>query len=191
MNVKSLFDYILALLISPVIIPLIILLVVFSTFDTRAFGLFRQNRVGKNGTLFQIWKIRSMRGNYKVDVTTNQSHEITKFGQFIRRTHLDELPQLINILKGEMSFVGPRPDVPGYADQLKGEDRIILSVKPGITGPAQLAFKNEEEILNQKTNPLLYNDEVLWPQKIRMNKEYVQKQSFLTDLLYICKTLFQ
>lgn len=191
MNVKSLFDYILALLISPIIIPLIILLVVFSSFDTRAFGLFRQNRVGKNGTLFQIWKIRSMRGNYDVDVTTNQSHEITNFGQFIRRTHLDELPQLINILKGEMSFVGPRPDVPGYADQLKGEDRIILSVKPGITGPAQLAFKNEEEILNKKTNPLLYNDEVLWPQKIRMNKEYVQKQSFLTDLLYICKTLLQ
>src|SRR5690606_38171363 len=97
------------------------------------------------------------------EFTSSGSPNITAFGKFIRKTKLDELPQLFNILLNQMSFVGPRPDIPGYADELKNGDRIILTVKPGITGPAQLAYKNEEIILSQKENPLQYNDEVIWP----------------------------
>lgn len=190
MNRKCLFDYILALLLLPVLLPIITILILVSSLDTHQFGLFTQIRVGKQGKTFQIYKIRSMKGKYQTDVTTINSHKITKFGSFIRKSKLDELPQIFNILLGDMSFVGPRPDVVGYADQLVGEDRIILSVKPGITGPAQLAFKNEEEILNQQNNPLKYNDEVLWQKKVGINKQYVQNQNFITDLNYIIQTVF-
>src|SRR5690606_21212129 len=104
-------------------------------------------RIGQNAQPFQIFKIRTMKGKNDSFVTTSHTHEITKIGKLLRNTKLDELPQLFNILLGQMSFVGPRPDVKGYADELKGEDRIILKFKPGITGPAQLAFANEEELL--------------------------------------------
>ncbi len=190
MGVKTIFDYTLAILLFPFLFPVILILILVSTLDTGEFGLFSQTRVGKNAVLFQIFKIRSMKGMYEVDVTTDKTHKITGFGKFIRRSKLDETPQIFNILLGQMSFVGPRPDVPGYADKLVGEDRIILSFKPGITGPAQLAFKNEEEILNQQLNPLRYNDEVLWPEKVQINKDYVQNWSFSLDLHYLIKTLF-
>lgn len=187
---KSLFDYCLAILLLPILLPIIILLVIVATIDTGKFGLFSQERIGKNGQVFSIYKIRSMKGNSNSFVTTQKTHEITKFGNFIRNTKLDEMPQLFNILLGDMSFVGPRPDVKGYADVLEGENRIILDVKPGITGPAQLAFKNEEEILVLQENPLKYNDEVIWPEKVKINKDYVQNQSVWSDLNYIFKTFF-
>lgn len=190
MIVKTLFDYLLALILLPILLPVILILVLISTLDTRSFGLFSQTRVGKNGQFFQIYKIRTMKGAYDVAVTTEKTHKLTSIGKFFRNSKLDELPQIFNILLGQMSFVGPRPDVPGYADQLQGEDRIILKVKPGITGPAQIAFKNEEEILVLQENPLKYNDEVLWPEKVKINKKYVQNQSFWSDLNYIFKTIF-
>ena len=123
-------------------------------------------------------------------ITTSKDPRITKFGHFLRKTKLDELPQLWNVLIGQMSFVGPRPDVPGYADQLEGDDKIILSVKPGITGPASLAFKDEEELLAQKDNPKQYNDEVIWPQKVKINKDYIRNYSFKNDIKYIIETVF-
>src|SRR5690606_37702915 len=190
MNFKTLLDYLLALILFPVLLPVILILVLISTLDTRSFGLFSQTRVGKNGQFFQIYKIRTMKGVHEVAVTTEKSHRITSIGKFFRDSKLDELPQIFNILLGQMSFVGPRPDVPGYADELKGEDQIILTVKPGITGQAQLAFRNEEELLKLQENPHKYNDEVLWPQKVAINKEYVQNWSFFNDLNYIIKTLF-
>ena len=185
---KFLLDYLVALAILPFIFPIIILLIIVATFDTGEFGLFTQKRVGKSATLFSIYKIRSMRGTYQSDITTEKTHDITRIGQFLRNHKLDELPQIFNILLNQMSFVGPRPDVPGYADELKGEDRIILTIKPGITGPAQIAFRNEEEILQNQANPLKYNDEILWPQKVEINKEYIKNWSFLKDLNYIFKT---
>lgn len=190
MLIKTIFDYLLAMLMLPILVPVIIILVILSTIDTGEFGLFSQIRVGKGGKFFKIYKIRTMKGKYESDVTTSKTHQITPLGNFIRKTKLDETPQIFNILLGQMSFVGPRPDVPGYADELKGDDRIILSLKPGITGPAQLAFKNEDEELNLQEDPVRYNDEVLWPEKIEINKEYVKNRSFWEDIGYLFKTVF-
>jgi lipopolysaccharide/colanic/teichoic acid biosynthesis glycosyltransferase len=122
-------------------------------------------------------------------VTTANDKRITKSGRFFRKYKIDELPQLINVLKGDMSFVGPRPDVPGYADKLEGEDRIILSIKPGITGPASLKYKNEEEILASEKNPKEYNDKIIWPDKVKINKEYIKNWSLKKDIEYIIKTI--
>ena len=120
---------------------------VIATFETKSNGFFIQKRVGKNGKIFNVIKIKTMKKVEGVDTTITSSNDvrITKSGKFFRDTKIDELPQLINVLIGDMSFVGPRPDVPGYADKLEGEDRIVLSIRPGITGPASLKYKNEEE----------------------------------------------
>lgn len=190
MKVKSFFDYALAIILLPVLLPLILLLILIASIDTGQFGMFSQMRVGKNAQLFPIYKIRSMKGHSNIAVTTEFTHTITAFGKFIRKTKLDETPQIFNILLGQMSFVGPRPDVTGYADLLQGDDRIILSVKPGITGPAQIAFKDEEETLNRVDNPLKYNDEVLWPEKVKINKNYVENWTFSRDLNYLVQTIF-
>lgn len=179
-----------ALILLILLVGLIICMLIISTIDTKEFGLFTQNRIGKEGKIFKIYKIRSMIGVQENWITT-KSHQITKFGAFLRKYKLDELPQLLNILKGEMSFVGPRPDVLGYADQLKGEDRIILTVKPGITGPAQLKYRREEEILSKVEDSVWYNDHVIWPDKVLINKEYVKDWSFKKDICYIIKTIIK
>ena len=99
------------------------------------------------------------------------------------------MPELWNVLKGNMSFVGPRPDVPGYADKLKGNDREILKLRPGITGPATLKYAKEEKILAQQDDPVKYNDEAIWPDKVRLNLEYLQRRTFLLDLKLIVLTI--
>ncbi|MFV0149576.1 sugar transferase [Empedobacter falsenii] len=190
MLLKNIFDYILALILLFFLVGLIVLLVIISSFDTNQFGVFTQKRVGKNGKFFTIYKIRTIKGFSENSITTDQ-HHITKFGKILRDYKLDELPQLINILKGEMSFVGPRPDVKGYADVLVGEDRIMLQVKPGLTGPAQLKYRHEEELLSDVTNPKAYNDEVLWPDKVKINVDYVKNWSFKQDLIYMVQTLIK
>lgn len=190
MNFKLLFDYLLAVIIFPVVLPMVIILIIVATIDTKEFGLFTQKRVGKNANLFLIYKIRTMRGSNESDVTTSHTHSITTLGKFMRKYKLDELPQIFNILLNQMSFVGPRPDVVGYADELKGQDRIILTIKPGITGPAQLAYRDEEKILSQQENPLKYNDEIIWPDKVRINREYITNWTLINDLKYILKTIF-
>lgn len=190
MIIKYIFDYILALILLIFLVGLIICIFIIASIDTKQNGLFSQLRVGKNGKLFKIYKFRTMRGFHQSSVTTC-SHQITKFGRFLRKSKLDELPQLFNILKGEMSFVGPRPDVVGYADVLRGEDRIILKVKPGITGPAQIKYRNEDQILSNVDNPIDYNDNVIWPDKVNINKEYVNNWTFLKDIYYLYKTIIK
>ncbi len=159
--------------------------------DTGASGFFRQIRVGKDGELFEVVKIRTMRNDLVVNttVTTSSDPRITGIGKFFRRSKIDELPQLLNVLRGEMSFVGPRPDVPGFADQLTGRDRIILAVRPGITGPATLKFRNEEALLAQQADPEAYNYNVIFPEKVRLNRQYVEQYSFVQDLYYIWRTI--
>ncbi len=124
-------------------------------------------------------------------VTTGADPRITCSGRFFRRTKIDELPQLINVLKGEMSFVGPRPDVPGFADSLQGDDRLILSVRPGITGPATLHFRDEEVLLAQQSDPERFNREVIYPEKVRLNRQYVENYRFIDDLKFIWQTIFK
>lgn len=127
------------------------------------------------------------KGNY---ITIANDPRFTTLGLFLNRYKLNELPQLWNVLKGQMSFVGPRPDVEGYADRLTGDDRKILSLKPGLTGPATLKYRNEEELLAQQADPLTYNNEVIWPDKVKINLKYLEEQSLLTDLKYIFRTIF-
>jgi len=171
---------------------LIALLWVAAAIDTRANGFFLQERIGRFGRRFHVIKLRTMRADSSVHstITVAGDARITRFGRLVRRMKLDELPQLINVLKGEMSLVGPRPDVPGYADALEGEDRVILSVRPGITGPAALKYKNEEALLAGQDEPERYNSEVIWPEKVRLNREYVNNWSFSKDLYYIWRTIF-
>ena len=164
---------------------------IVATFETKSNGFFIQKRVGKDGKIFNVIKIKTMKKVEGVDTTITSSNDvrITKSGKFFRDTKIDELPQLINVLIGDMSFVGPRPDVPGYADKLEGEDRIVLSIRPGITGPASLKYKNEEEILASQNDPKWYNDKIIWPDKVRINKEYIKNWSLKTDIEYIIKTV--
>ncbi len=188
---KRIFDLFLSLFGLIVFGWLIVLAALLARLDTRLSGFFLQKRVGQYGEIFNVYKIRTMKNlqNISTTVSVKNDPRITKLGRFWRKTKIDELPQLINVLKGDMSFVGPRPDVPGFADMLTGEDRIILSVKPGITGPASIYFKNEEEILAGQSNPEQYNLEVIWPKKIEINKKYINNFSLLKDVFYIFKTV--
>jgi lipopolysaccharide/colanic/teichoic acid biosynthesis glycosyltransferase len=170
---------------------LILLASTAASLDTNESGLFTQTRVGKDGRLFKVIKIRTMRDIPSFTTTVTSAHDprITSLGRFLRRTKIDELPQLINVLFGQMSFVGPRPDVPGFADELSGADRIILSVRPGITGPATLRFRYEEQTLSAQPDPEEYNREVIFPEKVRLNREYVVNYSFGKDLRCIYQTI--
>jgi len=163
---------------------------IVASIETGSNGLFMQKRIGKKGKPFFILKIKTMKPVVGIEstVTTSKDRRITKSGAFFRKTKIDELPQLLNVFLGDMSFVGPRPDVPGFADELQGEDRIILSVRPGITGPASLKYKNEEKILSKVQDPERYNREIIWPDKVKINKQYIQEWSLLKDIKYLVQT---
>ena len=153
-------------------------------------AIFKQKRVGKEGKLFTMYKFRSMTvGHGGSSVSVAGESRITPLGAKLRKYKLDELPELWNVLIGDMSFVGPRPDVPGYADKLQGEDRLILNLRPGITGPASLKYKNEEEILSQVEDPQKYNDEVIYPDKVKINLEYYYHHSLMGDIKLIIQTV--
>lgn len=188
---KRIFDVFFALLGLLALWWLIIIALLIASLDAKANGLFTQIRVGRNGQYFKILKIRTMRvsNEYFSTVTMTSDARITKIGKFWRKTKIDELPQLINIIKGDMSFVGPRPDVPGYADQLVGDDRLILSVRPGITGPATLKYRHEEELLDSVEDPEKYNREVIYPDKVKINRNYVENISVVKDIQYIIRTV--
>ena len=152
---------------------------------------FTQERVGRNGKLFTMYKFRSMTVSHSgSSISVAGESRITPFGAKLRKYKIDELPELWNVLIGDMSFVGPRPDVPGYADMLRGEDRDILKLRPGITGPASLKYRNEEELLSHVDDPIKYNNEVIFPDKVRINLYYLHNYSFWTDIkLILCTVL--
>lgn len=152
--------------------------------------IFTQKRVGQHGKLFTMYKFRSMTVSHNGStVSVKGESRITPLGANLRKYKLDELPELWNVLIGDMSFVGPRPDVPGYADKLEGDDRRMLLLKPGITGLASLKYRNEEELLAEQENPKKYNDEVLFPDKVRINIEYLDNWSFWNDIKIIIYTV--
>jgi len=190
-GLKRIFDIVFSLF--GIVLTFWIMLIAFivATIESKSFGIFTQKRVGKDGKLFRVFKIKTMKPLVGVDttITTSNDMRITKSGKFFRDTKIDELPQLFNVLFGSMSFVGPRPDVEGYADKLEGKDREILSVRPGITGPASLKYKNEEEILAKQSNPKEYNDQVIWIDKVAINLNYIKEWSFKKDIQYIVKTV--
>ena len=190
---KFLFDKIASffglLLLSPLFIIVYILIKIKMPSGS---PIFTQKRVGKGGKLFTIYKFRTMTVSHSgSNISIKGENRITPLGEKLRRYKLDELPALLNVLKGDMSFVGPRPDVPGYADKLKGEDRLILKLRPGITGPASLKYSNEEEILATQENPVKYNDDVIYPDKVKVNLNYYYNHSLFGDIKLILNTIFR
>lgn len=191
MMVKFVFDRVVALLGLLALWPVLLIIAVLIRMKMPGGPvMFSQLRVGRNARLFRIYKFRTMvvdHGGSSVSVLGES--RITPIGATLRRYKLDELPELWNVLKGDMSFVGPRPDVPGYADQLQGDDQRMLQLRPGITGPATLKYRNEEELLACVENPQEYNDSVIFPDKVRINLYYLDHYSFWKDLQMILCTV--
>ncbi len=191
MTLKFIFDRVMAfaglLLLWPVLLVIGILIKIRMPDGP---VIFRQQRVGRYGRLFTMYKFRSMEaGQEGSSVSVAGESRITPLGAVLRRYKLDELPELWNVLIGDMSFVGPRPDVPGYADELRGEASAILKLWPGITGPASLKYRDEEEILASMPEPKEYNDNVIFPDKVRINLYYLSHYSFVSDIKIIFCTI--
>lgn len=171
-------------------LPLLIIGILIKI-DSKGPMFFMQWRIGRGGKPFRICKFRTMKDQAEGDsITTADDPRVTRMGHWLRHSKVDCLTELVNVLIGQMSFVGPRPDVPGYADQLVGDDRRILQLRPGITGPASIKYRNEEELLAQQADPKTYNDNVIWPDKVKINLDYLDHWTFLGDIQLIFKTVF-
>lgn len=180
--IKRLFDFAFALAFLLLFWWVIFIGYVLASIDTQSNGLFFQKRVGQHGKLFTIYKLKTIHP---------KTQKISFIGQFLRRYKIDELPQFINVLMGNMSVVGPRPDIVGYYDKLEGEQRKVLNLKPGITSLASIKYANEEYLLSEQTEPLKYNDEVIFPDKVKMNLDYYYNRNFWIDLKIVIKTIFK
>lgn len=204
MIIKWLFDRVMSLVGLVCLMPVLVVIGVLIKWRMPGPVFFVQERIGRFGRRFKCHKFRTMTVNHGgSSVSVAGESRITPLGATLRRYKLDELPELWDVLRGEMSFVGPRPDVPGYADMLEGEDRLILELRPGITGPATLKYRNEEEMIrdyvqrNSGMNGLSdeelavwFNDNVIYPDKVRINLEYYRNWSFFSDLKLIFETVF-
>lgn len=193
MLAKRLFDFVASLLGLVVLSPLFLILGLAIRLESPGPAFFRQERVGLEGKRFRIFKFRTMRQTAPregPEITVGRDRRITAFGQQLRRTKLDELPQLINVLRGEMSLVGPRPEVPHYMDMYPPEQRrIILSVRPGITDFAAIEFSQESDILAGAENPEEAYVEQIMPRKFELYRRYVDERSFWVDMSLILRTL--
>lgn len=215
MMLKFVFDKVVSLVGLIVLSPVLLIVALLIKWKMPGPILFCQQRVGRYGRIFTVYKFRTMtvkaeasvasRNSEASSIASQEQSRITPLGEKLRRYKLDELPELWNVLKGDMSFVGPRPDVPGYADQLQGEDREVLLLRPGITGPASLKYRNEEDILEAVDEALQkgrsglpmgittvqeYNDNVIYPDKVRLNRYYLHHYSFIKDIqMIVCTVL--
>ena len=190
--IKRLFDIILSFVGIIILIPVFIIVSILIKIDSSGPVFFLQERVGLNGKLFKIIKFRSMKINHNnsLTITLENDKRITRIGKKIRKYKIDEIPELINVFIGNMSFVGPRPDVPGYADLLKGESRNILKLRPGITSLASIKYANEEMILLNEDDPIEYNNNIIFPDKVKMNLNYYNNNNIWIDIKIIFATLF-
>lgn len=190
---KRLLDIIASGLGLIVLSPIFLVLAIWIKLDSKGPVFYRQVRVGRNNKDFRIFKFRSMRvGSDKGSLITigGRDPRITRSGYFIRKSKLDELPQLINVFVGDMSLVGPRPEVRHYVDYWTAEQMHVLDVRPGITDPASIKFCNESELMAQAEDPEKYYIEVIMQEKIKIYLEYVENHSFLGDLGLIFKTFW-
>jgi len=187
---KRSFDLSLSLVGIIIFFPVMLLAFLIASIETKSFGLFTQYRVGKDFTQFKIIKIKTMRKipNYNTNVTTSLDPRITRWGRIFRKYKIDELPQLVNVLMGKMSFVGPRPDVFEMYEDLKGIEWLVLSIRPGITGPATIKYKNEEEILASVSDPIAFN-KLIFKDKIQINLDYIKHYHFSNDIKLMIQTL--
>ncbi len=188
---KWLFDRIVSLIGLILLFPALLVITILIKMKMPGGPVFfTQKRVGQYGKIFTMHKFRSMTVQHSgSSISIKGEVRITPLGAVLRKYKLDELPELWDVLVGNMSFVGPRPDVPGYADKLQGEKSKVLNLKPGITGPASLKYRNEEEILAEQVDPQRYNDEVIFPDKVRINLNYLKNRSFLLDVKIIIYTI--
>jgi lipopolysaccharide/colanic/teichoic acid biosynthesis glycosyltransferase len=188
---KRVFDILFALIVLICFLPIGILLSLWILLESRGGVFFLQNRVGKDGVSFQLLKFRSMHVNAEAQgriTVGSRDSRITKSGYYLRKYKLDEFPQFINVLKGEMSIVGPRPEVREYVDLYTESQRKILQVKPGITDLASLEYFHENELLAKSDNPQQTYIQEVMPEKIRLNEKYLANPSLSQDLVIICKT---
>ena len=190
--IKRFFDIFFSILGIIFFLPVFLIISLLIRLDSKGSVFFLQDRVGLNQKIFKIIKFRTMNVNHnsKLTITVIDDDRITRIGGFIRRFKIDELPELFNVLKGDMSFVGPRPDVPGYADKLQGEDRNILKLRPGITSMASLKYANEELLLSKVEDSVDYNNNVIYPDKVKMNLNYYYNHNIWIDIKVIFATIF-
>ena len=173
-----------------VLLPLMLVLAILVRIDSPGPSLFIQARVGKSFRQFQLLKFRSMtHGKSGAAITSGKDARITRLGAFLRGSKLDELPQIWNVLKGDMSFVGPRPEVPAFVAKFRSDYEEILKVRPGITDPASIRYRSESEILSNNSDPIRYYTEVILPDKIRISKEYVRSANVWKDISVIFQTI--
>ena len=192
MSIKRIFDICAAIFGLVFLSPLFLVIIILIKIRMPGPAFFTQFRVGKDAIIFKLIKFRTMIINHGgSSISIKAEIRITQLGTILRKYKLDELPQLWNVLKGDMSLVGPRPDVSGYADLLKGDDRLLLTIKPGLTGAASLKYSNEEELLALQEDPIKFNDEVLYPEKVRINNNYIKNWSFWLDVKIILFTLIR
>lgn len=182
--VKRFFDIVLSIIGLFIAGWLVVCFYVIIRLTTGESGFFLQKRIGRFGVPFTIYKLTSMAHG-------PSGNEVTPVGRFIRKYKIDELPQLVNILMGDMSFVGPRPDLPGYYDLLQGNDRSLLNLRPGLTGPASIKYAKEEQLLTEAKDPVYLNDFVIFPDKVRLNLIYYKKQNLWLDIKLLFCTVFR
>ncbi len=192
-GIKRLFDIFGALAGLFFLMPAACIVIVVLKITSRGPVFYCQQRIGRFGVPFQCVKFRTMVVDADKQVqgaiTTAADSRITPIGKLLRTYKFDEFPQIWNVLLGRMSFVGPRPDVPGYADMLTGDDRKVLLLRPGITGPASVFFRYEEQLLSYTPDPVAFNDRVIWPMKVRINRYYWETWKFRKDIGFILITL--
>lgn len=190
---KRLFDITASFFGIIILSPLLIFIGLWVGLSSKGGVFYKQIRVGKNNKDFKLYKFRSMRVNSdKQGLLTvgSKDSRITKAGYFIRKYKIDELPQLFNVLKGDMSFVGPRPEVRRYVDLYSKEQMKVLSVRPGITDPASIKYRNENDILSSASNPEEYYIQHIMPDKLKINIDYINTQTLIKDIKIIFQTIF-
>jgi lipopolysaccharide/colanic/teichoic acid biosynthesis glycosyltransferase len=190
---KRIFDIFISLLGIFILFPLFLIISILVLLDDHGPILFIQQRVGFRGKLFQLYKFRTMlisKFSENGHFDAGDKSRVTHVGKFLRKSKLDELPQLFNVLKGDMSIVGPRPEIKLYTEHYPERWAIVCNVKPGITDNASIEFRNEEEILGKSQNPKKTYEEVILPMKLRLCEQYVNDQSFIGDLKIIFKTIY-
>lgn len=193
MIAKRMFDLFCSILGVLLLLPLILVISIIIKCTSKGPVLFKQVRITKNGKRFKIYKFRTMRENSEGNkqITVGNDNRITTIGHFLRKTKVDELPQLFNVIKGEMSLVGPRPEVPKYVELYTEEQKKILTVPAGITDYASIYFSNESELLGRAKDPEKYYIEKIMPYKIGLNKKYINNMGLFTDIKIILLTIFK
>ena len=192
--IKRIFDFLLSLFGIIILSPIFIIVSIAIKLDSKGSILFLQKRVGRHGKEFNIYKFRTMVTDAEKlgkQITVGKDNRITKVGAFLRKFKIDELPQLLNVLKGDMSLVGPRPEVPKYVALYNEEQRKVLDIRPGITDMASLRYKDENDILGKVDNPEEYYINVIMKDKLNLNLEYIEKSNVFFDIYLILKTIIK